>query len=275
MKRYLKFQEKLELELESINFASNTIFAEVERGISLCKDSLTILRKVVLKNGFKNIEEECYFFKTIKPIIMGKLIFYIELASVEKNKPRYGKKFIGQYLRMHINSFQSVFLEHHEFYEYFIQKRTDRDLEYFSRANGKISLHIATLSYCTDADFSTSHDLLTAKFIAHELLIEHFANKLDNINQNPSKNSLASTLKWTGTKVDLVELIYALHSSGLVNNGQATLNDLATIFQTLFQKDLGDFYRTFLEIRLRKTNQSKLLDKLKDSLLRKIVEADD
>ena len=43
----------------------------------------------------------------------------------------------------------------------------------------------------------------------------------------------------------------------------------------MFNVSLGDYYRTFLEIRSRKINQTKFIDKLKESLTNKMLESDE
>ena len=71
-----------------------------------------------------------------------------------------------------------------------------------------------------------------------------------------------------------MELVYALQASGLINNGNVGIKDLATALEQLFYVEVGDYYRIFLEIRMRKSNQSKLLDFLKTSLHNRIIEVD-
>ncbi|CAM3459918.1 RteC domain-containing protein [Aequorivita lipolytica] len=126
-----------------------------------------------------------------------------------------------------------------------------------------------------DITFSTAKDMIFAQIIGNTLTINYLKKKVSRKKRKPFViKQKKSPLKWTGTKVDLVELVYALQASGMINNGQANLADLATAFETLFQKDMTDFYRVFLEIRNRKSNQSKLLDLLKRSLLQRIIEID-
>lgn len=84
-----------------------------------------------------------------------------------------------------------------------------------------------------------------------------------------------SRLFWTANKTDLIELIYALQSSGAINSGTADIKEMATACELLFNIDLGDYYRTYLEIRSRKTNQTKFLDKMKDSLVTRMESADE
>ncbi|WP_430981309.1 RteC domain-containing protein [Sphingobacterium faecium] len=82
--------------------------------------------------------------------------------------------------------------------------------------------------------------------------------------------SKTSKLKWTASKSDLIESIYALHSSGVFNNGKADLKEIAEYFQEVFDLELGQYNRVFFDIRARKNNKTKFLDALKDSLVKRI-----
>jgi hypothetical protein len=46
-------------------------------------------------------------------------------------------------------------------------------------------------------------------------------------------------MHWTAAKIDAVELIYALKASGAINNGNIDIAELVTLFETIFQLDLG------------------------------------
>lgn len=84
-----------------------------------------------------------------------------------------------------------------------------------------------------------------------------------------------SRLFWTANKTDLIELIYALQSSGAINSGTADIKEVASACEHIFNIDLGDFYRTFLEIKSRKINQTKFIDNIKESLLKRIEDSDE
>ena len=73
-------------------------------------------------------------------------------------------------------------------------------------------------------------------------------------------------LNWTGSKTDLIELIYGLHASGAINNGNVEIKDIAILFQEMLNIDLGNYYHSFVEMRTRKINQTKFIDKLKTNL---------
>ncbi|HBL80511.1 MAG TPA: transcriptional regulator, partial [Aequorivita sp.] len=122
------------------------------------------------------------------------------------------------------------------------------------------------------AQFSTAKDMVFAQIIGNLKTIELVSGQMASNKEKAL--SQASPLKWTGQKVDLVELVYALQASGLINNGNVGIKDLATALEQLFNVEMGDYYRIFLEIRMRKSNQSKLLDFLKTSLHNRIIEVD-
>jgi hypothetical protein len=74
--------------------------------------------------------------------------------------------------------------------------------------------------------------------------------------------------------VALIELIYALHSEGTFNNGASDLKDIAAYFEHVFNINLGQYRRTFLEIRIRKSDRTKFINSLKESLTKKMNDTD-
>lgn len=67
---------------------------------------------------------------------------------------------------------------------------------------------------------------------------------------NSSKQILSSKLFWTGSKTDLIELIYALNSSDDINNGVADIKEVAVIYKQIFNIDLGNYYQKFIKLKL-------------------------
>ncbi|MDR2951320.1 MAG: RteC domain-containing protein [Prevotella sp.] len=80
-------------------------------------------------------------------------------------------------------------------------------------------------------------------------------------------------LTWTGSKVELVELIYALDAAGCFNHGHATIKEIVVCIEVMLNVDLGDYYHTFMEIRNRK-NSTAFLDRLIKVLNDRMEEAD-
>lgn len=83
-----------------------------------------------------------------------------------------------------------------------------------------------------------------------------------------------SPIKWTASKSDLIESIYALHSAGVFNNGKADIKEIAQYFEQTFDIDLGQNNRVFYDIRARKNNKTKFLDIIREALIKRIKNTD-
>ena len=97
-----------------------------------------------------------------------------------------------------------------------------------------------------------------------------FVEKQILANQNavncPYKHKI-SKLKWTGEIVDLVELGYALEAVGYINDGKATLTELFDVLGEIFDTEVKNFSRTFIDIKNRvKDDGTFLVEDLKRAL---------
>ena len=134
------------------------------------------------------------------------------------------------------------------------------DTQIFVRGHTEMSLYLAPEDYCHDRSFGTSHDQVVARFMAYELITEYIHSQLKEL-----ENSDTSILYWTDSKVDIVELIYALHAARVINNGRVELNQISAGIAQAFQVELDDIYRTFKDIKQRDA-PTKFLDKLRKRL---------
>ncbi len=252
-----------------------------EKCIKLVKDTLETIRTIVLEEDFKNTQDEIYFFKNVKPQVYSKLIYYAKLFNIESKRPRGSSKPQKKYLDYQIVRLQDYFNDNLEFYQYFRRGGTSLDLQYFIRGKDDIRLHPDNFHFFTDDKFSTSHDSTVATIMAYDMLIVYLKqeiDKLENIKGMETiikSNQFSSKLFWTASKTDLIELIYAIHSSGAINSGTADIKEMAIICEQIFNIDLSNYYHTFVEIRSRKTNNTKFIDKLKESLIQRIEESDE
>ena len=83
-----------------------------------------------------------------------------------------------------------------------------------------------------------------------------------------------SSHEWTDSKSALIELAYALHSRGAVNHGKSDVKAIITLMESLFNVQVGNFYRTFQSMRGRKKNRTIFLDSLKESLVKRMDDTD-
>ena len=87
--------------------------------------------------------------------------------------------------------------------------------------------------------------------------------------------TLQSKLNWTGSKVDLVELIYALHHSKIINAGNSDVKELAVSLGKIFNIEIEDnIYRIYQDIKSRKHVKAKFLNTITENLNNKMMEED-
>ncbi|MCK9438449.1 MAG: RteC domain-containing protein, partial [Synergistaceae bacterium] len=245
----------------------------IEAVIQLIVECLSELKEYILKKGFKDINEEIHFFKYQKPAIVSKLIYYNAIYKIETRKP-YGEKLIREYLNRELKKLKRYYDNNLEFYKYYRTNNSFLDEKLFVRGKYDIKLCLDTHYFQSDLSFSTSHDYKVAKIIANDLIQVYIEDQLNNPTQE-GKSTTSKKLNWTGSKVALIELIYALHYQGVFNDGNADIRLIAKYFENAFNVNLGNFYQTYLELRNRKMNPTKFLDALREGLIRKMDEQDE
>ena len=268
-KLYHETYLKLETAIQELEIESDCPIKRIEAVIQLVIQSLSDLKKFVLKNDFKNTEEEIHFFKYQKPIIVSKLIYYNAVYKIETKKP-YGEKQIKKFLNKELNKLKKFFDSNIDFYKYYRSGNSFLDENFFIRGKHDIRLWLDTFYFEADHRFSTFHDYKVAKILANDLIQVYLEDQLNN--KHYKKANSKSPLSWTGSKTALTELIYALYAQGVFNNGNTDIKLIAKTFESTFNIDLGDFYHTFMELKARKINRTKFLDILCEALIKKMDE---
>ena len=275
---YNAILNNLETELDFLEREIENVLEKSERGIQLSRKALKNARYIVVDRGFDSTEHEVFFFKHIKPKIYSNLIYYAKLFNIESKRPRGSSKSQIDYINCHIKKLQVYFNDNLDFYNYFRRGSTLFDEQYFLREKSDIRLCPDDFHFLIDEKFATSHDSTMATILAFDLLIIYLKCEIDKLENTPCAvnglSSVRSKIVWTANKIDLIELIYALHSSKAINKGNIEIKDIARIIEYVFKIQLGDFYRAFLEIRMRKNRRTKFLDSLKENLIRRMDDTD-
>jgi len=273
MENFEKILTQTQLELGVLEHIPSTLLEKAGKGITITKQGLEQLREQVLNVGFKTTEIECAFFKSIKPKVESQYIYYKELFVIASRKPRGGLKRTLKFYRQRLVYYESYLQDHFEFYLYYQQGLCIFDEQYFLRGKKKTQLYSGKTYFTEDSCFSTNRDGCLAILLAYEQLIQYLGTELETPTSQVSRS--AAHLTWTGRKVDLVELVYALHSAKVLNYGKADLKHIVKLLEQCFEIKLGDVYRTFLEIRARKIEPTKFLNSLKMALELRMYEADE
>lgn len=278
-KLYAKISDDLEKELKKIESKNDDILILAEKSIEVIHSSLLELRKIVTSTKFKSEQEEIYFFKIVKPKVFSQLIYFVKLFKIEGARPKGSIKLQKKYFELEIKNMQEYFNANPILYQYYRRGEAHSDQQYFLSKNNSISFHFDCLGSYIDDDFATCLDSTFSKFIGYDLSIQYFQNEIEQLNINPDSQQQQispkeSNLNWTANKVDLVEIIYALNSVKAINNGEIDIKEMASTFETVFNIELGDYYRTFLEIKARKLTNTKFLNQLILKLTEQIEESE-
>lgn len=86
---------------------------------------------------------------------------------------------------------------------------------------------------------------------------------------NPSNHKPESAYRWTGSLVELVEIIYALDEMRCINDGENAINELTSFFGNLFGLEIKDniCYNAYADMKRRKNDsRTYFLDKLSQRL---------
>jgi rteC protein len=90
-----------------------------------------------------------------------------------------------------------------------------------------------------------------------------------------STTPIASSLRWTGKIVDLVELLYALDTCNCINNGEIGIEEFAEALSKIFGVEIKNCFSAYIDMKRRKSDsRTYFLDELKEKLNRRMVESD-
>jgi hypothetical protein len=247
-----------------------------EAAMGLCNLALIEFKKLMYEQGFRNDSEEIHFFKVIKPKVLNKLLFYNKLMAIEGRRPKIASMEEG-YLREVLLKLHKFFEKNQAIYQYYWKEETYLDEHYFLRTEGKYPVLFEFVIGCSDPEFSTQHDFTFSCFIAYENLITYLENEISKIELKSTlpRAFFRPDMRWTGFKIELVEMVYGLHATGAINNGNIDIKVIIEAFSKLFNIELDDFYRTYQDIRARKTERIKFLDKMRQALQKRLDEADE
>lgn len=278
--KYQKLLSEFEGQLEALESGNGDILYKAEKGIALVEKCIRKLQKQIVGKDFETQSDEIYFFKHVKPQIFSKLIYYIRLFSIESKRPRGKDVAQVKYLQQQIDKLQAFFNDNLEFYNYYRRGAMSMDEQYFVRGNRDLRMPLESFHFLIDDQFSTCQDGTVATIMAYDMLIVYLRKEVDDLNNNmePTKNTpmeKPSKLFWTGSKTDLIELLYALHASESINGGTVDIKEMASHFEHFYNIDLGNYYHTFIEIRSRKTSKTRFLDKLIELLNHRMESLDE
>ncbi|WP_080903998.1 RteC domain-containing protein [Parabacteroides sp. Marseille-P3160] len=269
---------RIESEIQLRELDISDIIRDVPHIIQILEKGFLEVKQLVSKNKFNTYYEEITFFKEIKPRLFSKLIYYKKIHNLELNKPVCGYEAIKEYFEREQEYINLFHHKNNDFIQYYRLGKTILDEYYFLRNRHEPGLNLESFYFERDPDFSTNYDFKAAKLLANDMLATYLKSELIKLKQSEDTINGALSVngkyRWTDTKSALVELIYAIHAEQSVNSGNIDLKILSSIFEQMFNIELGDIYRIFVEIRGRKGERTTYLNRLILALNKRMNNAD-
>ena len=273
MEQYSHIISELEADLKRIAMTSESMLNTAKSAINRCRIALVELRWIVVNEGFPDVPSEIYFFKEIKTVAYSRLLFYQTVFEIESFRSKYDLDRIKRYMKVKLDEIQLYMEGNASSVQYYNCGFTYLDSLYFVRKRDEIPIELRGSHYLMDEQFNTWQDHTFSVIRANDMLVEYLTREIKQIDNREQSHhlQLLSHHSWTGNKIDLVELIYALFFSRVINNGKITIKELAGFFCRAFNLDIEkDIYRYYTEIQRRKIDQTKFLGQLKSVLQQQI-----
>lgn len=263
--------------LERIAVTSENILQRAEQSYKVAELALAELKQYIIDYSFSDKQEEIDFFKKIKPMFLKELLYYMEVFQVEAWKPPVGRDEQIAHYRLGAHRADLYFKRYNELYTYYRMGSTLHDEQYFLRG-GRCDL-ISPISVSdTDSRFSTVYSFQFGKLQAYEQFSDYLHRCVYNLEHPASPLSETEKGKmitrWTDSKSALIELAYGIHAKGSINHGTADIKQIMTVLEIAFNISVGNFYRTFQNLRIRKKNRTPYWDAAKEHLIKNMDDTD-
>lgn len=270
---------EIEVDISEIDLYGYDIIETSLSMVHRLQELLNDLKAKLQTYSFPAKEDEITFFKTQKPEILGRLLFFYKIYRIETQCPNGSNDVIRNYISKELDNLTYFFNRNLDFYQYYRSHSTLYDEYYFVRGKSDLRLCTDSAQFDKDPNFSTGYDYKVAKIIANEMLRIYLNKRLVKLETNTQvEDNLQKCLKYpfrfTGKKVFLIELGYSLVSSGDINNGNVEIKEMMNFLGTVFQVELGDYYAAYIAMKERKKDRTAYLSRLQDSLVKRMDEDD-
>jgi hypothetical protein len=263
---YINYFNEFEREYEVLKNTSDDVLTVSLEIIHYIEKKLKEMFNWLKKHVFKTLQEEIYFFKELKPRMVSKLLYCKELVNVESSLPP-SKKNKRKHYEGWLAKIHQYGLNNREFYQYYRSRTTVKDEDFFVRRSYKNIFRDDCCLINYDSKLCTSHDYNVAIIIANDMLTSYLENKLDELNGTRTAYSpMNNKITWTGTKIEMAEMIYGLHYKQMLNNGNIDIKEIARGFSIAFNIDFDEkaLYRCLQDIKKREPLNAIFLQDLSD-----------
>lgn len=139
---------QIEVDISEIDLYGYNIIDVSLSIVHRLQTALNDLRMKIQTYIFPTKEDEILFFKTQKPEILGRLLFFYKIYKIETQCPNGSDEVIRNYINRELDNLTYFFNRNLDFYQYYRSHSTVYDEYYFVR--GKADLRLCTDSVDTN-----------------------------------------------------------------------------------------------------------------------------
>ncbi len=266
--------DEVDRRLRQIEQTNEPTLEKARQSVECMDRAMQRLKEFTTGYTFPDEAHEVRFFREQKPCLLSKLLYHSRIYEIEISLPAAGKEAQAAYFRVQAQRITGFFERNIEFFHYFRSGSTHLDRYYFIRGNSGRRIDEGYY-YDRDPNFTTLYDYKVAKILANDLVQVYLREQfriVEGDGGEPFFNLPKERLMWTGSKFELIELMYAIKAARCINNGKASINQIKRYLELMFNIDLGaNIARSYLDISLRR-NRSQFLDRLKKEYLEQMDE---
>ena len=257
--------------VSAIDLNGENVIEDCKTVVVYLKEKLSELRIYLEAHPFRNEAEEIDFFKYRKPALLGRLLYFYEILCIETQRP-FDEAMLDDYYLKRQEEQKLFFDRHVSFYQYYRSGASYLDRHYFLRGRQEEGFDVDVCHLDEDSAFSTGYDHLVARITAMEMLYAFLTERRRLQRADDYTSGLVNVkggFQWTGTLVELVELVYGLQETGCINDGETAISELTVYFGRLLGMEIKDShcYNAYSDMKRRKSeSRTYFLDKLRERL---------
>jgi hypothetical protein len=250
---------ELDMDLREISIKSESVLSEARQSYLATREALLKLMDFIKTYKFADQQEEQFFLKHIKPKFLIHLIYYEELHYLESKKPVGCRKRIRNFFRSAISRITLFFERNQDLYNYYRSGKENFDESLLLKDTIDLSSH-GDLFTNLETGLYNYYSVQISRFEAFEQLLRYTERQISKLEvgtgEDPAIGSVPKII-WKDKKVFLIEVAYLIYTSGSTNG---TLKDIVAVLEIGFNTRLGNYYRTFMDMVIRKKSRTPYLD---------------
>lgn len=139
MKGYIgNILQEIDIEIDEIDLYGYDIIETSLSMVHRLQAVLNDLRTKIQTYIFPTKEDEILFFKTQKPEILGRLLFFYKIYKIETQCPNGSDEVIRNYINRELDNLTYFFNRNLDFYQYYRSHSTVYDEYYFVRGRNEL-----------------------------------------------------------------------------------------------------------------------------------------